>query len=121
MFKYEAVDAAGKKLLGQVEAASEKDVRKILRVQGIRVKKVTPPSILEFDLGMWMVDKGFATAIGPKEISSFTKQLALMISAGVPILQSLEILYRSEKNPSLKSILIRCKIFSEFTTIKLSL
>ncbi len=102
IYKYEAVDPNGKKILGQVDAASEKEVRKILRVQGVRVKKIIPPTILEFDLGMWMVDKGFASAIGAKDLSNFTKQLAIMISAGVPILQSLEILYRAEKNPSLK-------------------
>lgn len=102
IYKYEAVDSAGKKLLGQVEASNEKEVRKILRVQGVRVKKITPPSILEFDLGMWMVDKGLASAIGAKELTNFTKQLAIMIGAGVPILQSMEILYRAEKNPSLK-------------------
>ena len=102
MFKYEAVDKNGKKISGQIEATSEREVRKLLRVQGVRVKKIIPPSILEFDLGMWLVDKGFAAAIGPKELSGFTKQLSIMITAGVPILQSLEILYRSEKNPSLK-------------------
>ena len=102
MYRYEAVDGGGKKILGQIEAASEKEVRKALRLQGIRVKKIIPPTILEFDLGMWLVDKGFAKAIGVKELSGFTKQLAVMISAGVPILQSLEILYRSEKNPALK-------------------
>lgn len=102
IFKYEAVDANGKKILGQVEAASEKEVRKVLRGQGVRVKKIIPPTILEFDLGLWLVDKGFAAAIGQKELANFTKQLAVMISAGVPILQSMEILYRSEKNPSLK-------------------
>lgn len=102
MFKYEAVDKNGKKFLGQMEAETEREVRKSLRSQSLRVAKVIPPTILEFDLGKWMVDKGLATAIGPKDLSSFTKQLAIMISAGVPILQSLEILYRSEKNPSLK-------------------
>lgn len=102
IYKYEAVDSAGKRILGQVEASNEKEVRKVLRVQGVRVKKITPPSILEFDLGMWMVDKGFASAIGAKELTNFTKQLAIMIGAGVPILQSMEILYRAEKNPSLK-------------------
>jgi type IV pilus assembly protein PilC len=102
IYKYEAVDKNGKKVLGQVEAASEREVRKALRVEGVRIKKIIPPTILEFDLGMWMVDKGFAQVIGPKELSSFTKQLSTMISAGVPILQSLEILYRSEKNQSLK-------------------
>ena len=102
IYKYEAVDANGKKVLGQIDAATEKEVRKVLRAQGVRVKKIVPPTILEFDLGAWLVDKGFAAAIGPKELGNFTKQLAIMISAGVPILQSLEILYRSEKNPSLK-------------------
>ena len=102
IYKYEAVDKNGKKVLGQVEASSEREVRKALRVQGVRIKKIIPPTILEFDLGMWMVDKGFAQAIGPKELSGFTKQLSIMISAGVPIMQALEILYRSEKNQSLK-------------------
>lgn len=102
IYKYEAVDPNGKKILGQIEAASEREVRKALRVQGVRVKKIIPPSFLEFDLGMWLVDKGFAAAIGSKELSNFTKQLSIMISAGVPILQALEILFRAEKNPSLK-------------------
>ncbi|MFA6237328.1 MAG: type II secretion system F family protein [Bacteriovorax sp.] len=101
-FKYDAVDSAGKKVTGQIEATSEKEVRKALRIQGLRVKKIIAPSILEFDLGMWMVDKGFAKSISVKELCGFTKQLSIMIAAGVPILQSLEILYRAEKNPSLK-------------------
>jgi type IV pilus assembly protein PilC len=102
IYKYEGVDANGKKVLGQVGASSEKEVRKILRAQSIRTKKITPPSLLEFDLGAWMVEKGFAQAIGAQDLGRFTKQLSIMISAGVPILQGLEILYRSEKNPSLR-------------------
>ncbi len=102
IYKYEGFDANGKKVLGQVEAASEKEVRKVLRAQSVRVKKIIPPTILEFDLGAWMVEKGFGSAVKAKELASFTKQLSIMISAGVPILQALEILYRSEKNPTLK-------------------
>lgn len=101
-YRYEAVDGNGKKVLGQVEASSEKDVRRALRLQGLRSKKIIAPTILEFDFGQWMVEKGFAKAVGAKELANFTKQLSVMISAGVPILQSLEILYRSEKNPTLK-------------------
>ncbi|MBP9681209.1 MAG: type II secretion system F family protein [Bacteriovorax sp.] len=102
IFKYEAVDVNGKKIVGQLEASSERDVRKALRLQGIRLKKVTPPSILEFDLGAWMVEKGLTQAVNTKVLCQFTKQLSTMIGAGVPIIQSLEILYRSEKNPALK-------------------
>ena len=102
IFKYEGVDANGKKIVGQLDASNEKEVRKALRGQNVRVKKIIPPTILEFDLGAWMVEKGFGSAISTKELGTFTKQLSIMISAGVPILQSLEILYRSEKNASLK-------------------
>lgn len=102
-FTYEALDGKGKKSVGVIEADNEKDARKILRGQGLRVKKIIPPSLLEFDLGQWMIDKGLAASIDAKSLTQFTKQLSTMISAGVPILQSLEILYRSEKNPSLKS------------------
>lgn len=101
-YRYEAVDTNGKKVLGQVDVNSEKEVRRALRLQGLRAKKIIAPTILEFDLGMWLVDKGLAQAIGPKDLGNFTKQLSIMISAGVPILQSLEILFRAEKNPSLK-------------------
>ena len=102
-FTYEALDGKGKKSTGVIEADNEKEARKILRGQGLRVKKIIPPSLLEFDLGQWMIDKGLAASIDQKSLTQFTKQLSTMISAGVPILQSLEILYRSEKNPSLKS------------------
>jgi type IV pilus assembly protein PilC len=102
VFKYEGVDAQGKKILGELEANAEKDVRKSLRTQGIRVRKITPPTFLEFDFGKWMVDKGIAKSMTVKELSTFTKQLAIMLSAGVPIMQSLDILGRAEKNLSLK-------------------
>jgi type IV pilus assembly protein PilC len=102
-YKYDAVDSTGKKISGQVTADSEKEVRKILRGQGLRVKTIIPPTILEFDLGQWMVDKGLAQAVDNKSMTNFTKQLSVLIAAGVPILQSLEILYRSEKNPTLKA------------------
>lgn len=101
-YKYEGTDKENKPIEGAVEASNEKEAKKLLRVQGIKVKKLTPPTLLEFDIGEWMVDKGFASAISQKDLGMFTKQLGIMISAGVPILQSLEILHRSTKNPTLK-------------------
>jgi type IV pilus assembly protein PilC len=101
-YKYEGTDKENKPTDGVVEASSEKEAKKLLRVQGIKVKKITPPTLLEFDIGEWMVDKGFASAISQQDLGMFTKQLGIMISAGVPILQSLEILHRSTKNATLK-------------------
>lgn len=107
MYKYEGFDDVGKKSMGQIEASSEREARKILRYKGIKAKKIKAPSILEFDLSKWMIDKGFAVPFGQKELSLFTKQLSIMINAGVPILQAFEILYKSEKHPVLKQSIKR--------------
>jgi type IV pilus assembly protein PilC len=106
-FSYEGVDGAGKKIGGKVEASSLAEARKLLRAQGIKARRVTPPSILEFDLSEWMVDHGLAAPFGAKELGLFTKQLSIMINAGVPIIQALEILYKSEKHPVLKKTIIK--------------
>lgn len=103
-WKYVGFDKQRKKVVGQLEANSEREVRKVLRAQGIRPKEITPPSILEMDLGMWMVDNGFASAFSKTELLSFTRQLAVMFDAGVPIMQCLEILYKSQKNLNLKKV-----------------
>jgi type IV pilus assembly protein PilC len=102
IWRYEAFDGQGKRETGSVDAASRPEVRKFLRTRGLRPRKITPPSILEFDVTEWLVDQGLATAFGPKELLSFTKQLGIMVEAGVPIIEGLEILYKQEKNTSLK-------------------
>lgn len=101
-YRYDGIDKEGKRVKGKVDAKSEAEARRTLRGQSIRAKTITPPSLLEFDIGEWMIAKGFAQPFGPKELSMFTKQLSIMINAGVPIIQSLEILYKSEKHPVLK-------------------
>lgn len=106
-WKWEGVNERKLLVLGEMEANSEMEVRRVLRTQGIRVRRIRPPSFLEFDLNQFMVDKGLASAFGPKELGTFTKQLSVLINAGVPILQSLEILYKQERNPTLKITLKR--------------
>ncbi len=101
-WKYEGVNREGKRLSGDIEAASEREARKLLRAQGIRAKKLAAPSLLELDLSEWMVDAGLAKPFGTSELTNMTKQLSIMINAGVPIMQSLEILFKQEKNPVLK-------------------
>jgi len=101
-WRYEGFDKDGKKVEGSLDASSDKEVRRLLRTRGVRPKKIIAPSLLEFDIGEWLVAKGFAQAFGFKELARFTKNLSTMIEAGVPIIASLEILYKSEKNPSLK-------------------
>lgn len=101
-WKWEGIDKSGKKAQGELMASSEREVRKKLRQRGIRIKKVKAPSLMDFDIGEWLIEKGIGQSFGPKDIMRFTKQLGVMVNAGVPILQSLEILYKQERNPALK-------------------
>jgi type IV pilus assembly protein PilC len=101
-WKWEGLDVKGKKARGNIIARDLKEARKILRAQGVRPKRISPPSVLEFDISEWMIDNGYASGFGTKELCQFTKQLSTMINAGVPIVQSLEILGKTEKHPVLK-------------------
>src|SRR5688572_18027992 len=103
-FKYIGFTAQGKKVENTVEADNERDAKKILRRQSIRVTKIQAPSIFEADLGQWMVDKGLARPFGRAELMRFTRQLAILINAGVPILECMEILHKQEQNPVLKRV-----------------
>lgn len=100
-FNYEGVDAGGLKAVGTIAAANEKEARKLLSGQGIRARKVIAQATA-FDFGKWMESKGMGGTFGRKQLLMFTKQLATMINAGVPIMQSLDILQRSEKHPAMK-------------------
>ncbi len=106
-WRYEAVNKEGRREAGTIQASNAKEVRRVLRGKGLRPKRVIPPSILEFDISEWMVEKGLASPFGASDLMRFTKQLAIMVNAGVPIIQSLEILYKQQKHPVLKRAIKR--------------
>lgn len=97
-FKFTGMREDGRKIESEIEAESLKEVKKLLRRQGIRASRIIPPSALDIDLAQWMVDKGLSSAFGHKELMRFTRQLSILINAGVPIMECLEILFKQEKN-----------------------
>ena len=97
MFQWEGIDRAGKKARGEMRAASETVVINALRRQGItkvKVKKIT--------------FRGGGT-IKEKEIALFTRQLATMMRAGVPLLQAFDIAARSTGNARFSRLLLEVK------------
>lgn len=102
-FKYEGINSDSKKVSGEIEATDVRNAKKLLRRKGIRTKRITAPSALDIDLGVLLVDLGVVKPFGNAELGRFTKQLSILINAGVPILESLEILGKQEKNPSLRT------------------
>ncbi len=103
-FKYVGFTADGKKVENSIEADTIRDAKKLLRRQNIRTTKIVPPSFFEADLGQFMVEKGLARPFGRAELMRFTRQLAILINAGVPILECMEILHKQEQNMVLKRV-----------------
>src|ERR1041384_8631470 len=79
VYSWEGRDKAGKTVRGELRAVSESAVNATLRRQGIMVQKVK------------VQKKKKGGSVGSKDIALFTRQLATMMKAGVPLLQSFEI------------------------------
>jgi len=101
-FKYTGVGSDGKKVDGEIDAKDLKHAKRVLRRNGVRVQTIKAPSALDIDLGVFLVQKGILKPFGMIELNRFTKQFAILINAGVPILESLEILAKQERNPALR-------------------
>ncbi|MCY4524354.1 MAG: type II secretion system F family protein [Halobacteriovoraceae bacterium] len=102
---WKGLDKEGKKISGEIDADSKREVRLILRKREIRIQQLSSPSLLEFDMNEWLAERGFAKSFTQGELSLFTKQLAIMINAGIPLIQAFEILYKSTKSGPLKKII----------------
>ncbi len=96
---WEGKDKKGKKLSGQMLAPGEALVSAQLRRQGITVTKVRKQSALFAKTGK----------IREKDITLFTRQLAVMMKAGVPLLQSFDIVGRGASNAAVQRLLAEVK------------
>lgn len=107
-FVYQGKNAAGKTVSGEVEARDVQGAFNLLKAQKISVQ---PRSIKEKGKGFDMEIKlpGFGPSVKPKEIMIFTRQLATMIDAGLPIVQALDILGRQHENKAFKQMLAAVK------------
>lgn len=99
---YEGVNAEGKKVKGEIEAKDIRHAKRLLRRKGIRAKNLKMPNPLDIDLNLLMVEKGLVKPFGTSDLNRFTKQLSILINAGVPILEALEILAKQERNTALR-------------------
>jgi type IV pilus assembly protein PilC len=98
-FSWEGTDKRGKKIKGQMLAGGESVVTAQLRRQGITVTKVRKQSALF----------AHSKPIKDKDITLFTRQLATMMKAGVPLLQAFDIVGRGNANPSVQRLLAEIK------------
>ncbi len=97
VFAWEGRDKQGKIVKGDLRASGEAVVKTTLRRQGIQVLKVKKQRT------------GFGGKVTEKDITLFTRQLATMMKAGVPLLQSFDIVGKGHANPAVAKLLMDIK------------
>ena len=93
VFEYEGKDKNGKLVRGEMRAGGEAMVSASLRRQGILTTKVKKRRM------------SGGKSIKQKDIAIFTRQLSTMMRAGVPLIQSFDIVARGSPNPKLTRLL----------------
>ena len=101
-FSYEGIDRKGAKLKGELPARNMALAKVTLRKQGITIKTIREKrkNILE-----GLMKKKVSTL----DITIFTRQLATMMKAGVPLVQSFEIVAEGLENPSMREVVLGIK------------
>jgi len=103
MYVWEGTDKQGKRVKGEQSGQSDALVKAVLRRQGINPIKVKKKPKPLFGGG------GGATKITPKDITVFSRQLATMMSSGVPLVQAFEITGRGHENAGMQDLILGVK------------
>lgn len=103
-FVWEGTDKNGKKVSGETFGQNISLVKASLRKQGINPKNVKKKPKPLFGGG-----GGGKKKIIPKDIAIFSRQLATMMSSGVPLVQSFEIIGKGHENPAMRELVMAIK------------
>jgi len=101
VFAWEGTDRKGKRIKGESRAATIALARADLRRQGITPVKLRKKS------SSFLTNR--KKAITSKDIAIFSRQLATMMSAGVPMVQAFDIVGRGHNNPSMQEMILSIK------------
>ena len=106
-FKYIALDKDGRELSGTIDSTSESRARKELSAQGLNVSRIAEVTLQAEKKNAAKKQKKplFGTGVSSENVTVFSRQLATLLKAGLPLLRSLEVIARQEKNPYFKSII----------------
>ena len=96
LYNWTGTNRSGKKISGEMKAENRTSVKVALRKQGIAAKTVKKQGKSLFSFG---------AKITPADIAIFTRQLATMMKAGVPLVQSFEIVAGGVDNVAMKDLI----------------
>ena len=100
VFTWEGTDRKGTKIKGELSGQSPALIKAQLRKQGINPLKVRKKAVSLFSAGK---------KITPMDIALFTRQMATMMKAGVPLLQSFDIIGEGFDNPNMRKLVDEIK------------
>ena len=95
VYTWEGVDRKGTKVSGELSGHNLALVKAQLRKQGVNPTKVRKKSVSIFSKGK---------KIKPLDIAFFSRQMATMMKAGVPLLQSFDIISEGAENPNMRAL-----------------
>lgn len=109
-FSYEAFDPQGKAALGTIEAADTNEATDALRRQGLYVVSVNAAGATPLALGGKRRRLGKGKRL--KNLAVFTRQLAVLVSSGTPLVQALISLERQASHPGWRQVVqsVRIKV-----------
>ena len=97
IYVWEGRDKSGKTVRGELRASGEAVVGATLRRQGVTVTKVKVQKL------------GGGKKVSDKDVTLFTRQLATMMKAGVPLLQAFDIVGKGHSNPAVSRLLMEIR------------
>ncbi|OEO27143.1 type II secretion system protein F [Pseudomonas sp. J237] len=100
VFTWEGKDKKGSTIKGELKGTNPALVKAQLRKQGINPTKVRKKSVSIISAGK---------KIKPMDIALFTRQMATMMKAGVPLLQSFDIIAEGLDNPNMRKLVDEVK------------
>src|SRR5678815_2288426 len=121
-FSYVAMDQSGKETKGTLEVASQNEAiarvkemnlfpTKIVEVEKVKEKGAKGkkpaagrPGAKKKGINLNIKIPGLGGGVKSKVLTTFTRQLATLVDAGLPLLRGLRVLEKQERNPTLKSI-----------------
>lgn len=99
-FRYKGFTADGSSISGRIAVATTRNAHEQLRQQGVYASAITA----EHGDGR---SKKFRQRVSPTDLSQFTRRLAVLVAAAVPLHEALAALYRQEPHSGLRAVLDR--------------
>lgn len=106
IFKYKGKNRRGRKISGEISEVSVVAAKTLLKEQGITVSSIKPKP----------KGFGFSNRIKNQDISIFARQLATMMRAGIPLIQSFDMVADNVEKPKMKELILKIKVDIESGT-----